>query len=178
MSKRRKKGRKNGQHDAHVRRYRIQMCRNYSAYEKKRRRGKGNKIVTRIKKLKEMIPAVLKGASKDETSALLCVLDMVFRNHSYRVHVTYMELHPGTVNAYGLKDSIKIVTAQHGKSAVSRTEQLAGLLLAQAGDDACGTVIGDSSGFSIMNYVDWEEAKKGLVSRREFDKLHVSSSQM
>ena len=24
-----------------------------------------------------------------------------------------------------------------------------------------------------MNYVDWEDAKKGLVSRREFDKLHV-----
>ncbi len=174
MSKRRKKGRKNGQHDAHVRRYRIQMCRNYSAYEKKRRRGEGNKIVTRIKKLKEMIPAVLEGASKDETSALLCVLDMVFRNHSYRVHVTYMELHPGTVNAYGLK-RIPSKSSLHNmaKALSGRIEQLAGLLLAQAGDDARGTVIGDSSGFSIMNYVDWEDAKKGLVSRREFDKLHV-----
>ncbi len=173
MSKRRKKGRKNGQHDAHVRRYRIQMCRNYSAYEKKRR-GEGNKIVTRIKKLKEMIPAVLEGASKDETSALLCVLDMVFRNHSYRVHVTYMELHPGTVNAYGLK-RIPSKSSLHNmaKALSGRIEQLAGLLLAQAGDDARGTVIGDSSGFSIMNYVDWEDAKKGLVSRREFDKLHV-----
>ncbi len=177
MSKRRKKGRKDGkdkQHDAHVRRCKIQMCRNYAAYEKKRR-GEGRRMVTRTKKLKRLIPAVWKDdVPKDETAALLCVLDMVFRNHSYRVHVTYMELHPGTVNAYGLK-RIPSKSSLHNmaRTLSGRMGQIKELLLAQAGGDAYGTVIGDSSGFSIMKYVDWEEAKKGLVSRREFDKLHV-----
>ena len=43
----------------------------------------------------------------------------------------------------------------------------------QAGKDAYGTLLGDSSGFSIMKYEDWEYAKKGIISRRGFDKLHI-----
>ena len=48
------------------------------------------------------------------------------------------------------------------------------ILLAQAGDDARGTLLGDSSGLSIVKYEDWEDAKKGIIiSRREFNKLHI-----
>ena len=47
------------------------------------------------------------------------------------------------------------------------------LLAGQAGDDARGTLLGDSSGFSIMKYEDWEDAKRGIISRLEFNKLHI-----
>ena len=33
--------------------------------------------------------------------------------------------------------------------------------------------LGDSSRFSIMQYEDWEDAKRGIISRRRFVKLHV-----
>ena len=35
------------------------------------------------------------------------------------------------------------------------------------------SLLGDSSGFSIMQYEDWEDAKRGLISRRRFVKLHI-----
>lgn len=50
------------------------------------------------------------------------------------------------------------------------------LLLRQAGDDACRTLLGDSSGFSIMRYEDWEDARRGIVSRRVFDKFHPAGA--
>ncbi len=53
------------------------------------------------------------------------------------------------------------------------TDWVRELLLLQAGDDARGTLLGDSSGFSVMRYEDWGDAKRGTVSRRGFDKLHV-----
>ena len=33
--------------------------------------------------------------------------------------------------------------------------------------------LGDSSRFSIMQYEDWEDAKRGIVSRHKFVKIHV-----
>ena len=43
----------------------------------------------------------------------------------------------------------------------------------QARGDAQGSLLGDSSGFSIMQYEDWEDAKRGIVSRHKFVKMHV-----
>ena len=42
-----------------------------------------------------------------------------------------------------------------------------------AGDAARGSLLGDSSGFPIMQYEDWEDAKRGIISRRRFVKMHV-----
>lgn len=47
------------------------------------------------------------------------------------------------------------------------------LLVSQAAEYARGTLLGDSSGFSIVRYEDWEHAKRGIVSGREFNKLHI-----
>ena len=44
---------------------------------------------------------------------------------------------------------------------------------AQAGKHALGSLLGDSSGFSIGRYEGWEDAKSGIISRRGFVKLHV-----
>ena len=43
----------------------------------------------------------------------------------------------------------------------------------QAGSHARGSLPGDSTGVAINRYADWEDAKRGLISRREFVKLHV-----
>ena len=43
----------------------------------------------------------------------------------------------------------------------------------QAGSHARGSLLGDSTGVAINRYADWEDAKRGLISRRGFVKLHV-----
>ena len=45
----------------------------------------------------------------------------------------------------------------------------------QAGKRRRGARIpaGDSSGFSIMRYEDWEDIKRGIISRHKFVKMHV-----
>ena len=99
---------------------------------------------------------------------------MAFRRNSYRVHVTYMETNPGTLNMYGLK-KIPSKSGLHEKAKMmaSKMDDIMALLLAQAGGDALDTQAGDSSGFSVVKYLDWEDAKRGIVSRLEFDKLHI-----
>ena len=39
--------------------------------------------------------------------------------------------------------------------------------------DAGGPLAVDASGFSQMTHADWGDAKKGIISRRKFDKLHI-----
>ena len=38
---------------------------------------------------------------------------------------------------------------------------------------ACGSLLGDATGVAIIRYAEWEDAKKGVISRREFVKLHI-----
>ena len=40
----------------------------------------------------------------------------------------------------------------------------------QAGSYA---LLGDATGVAIIRYAEWEDAKRGIVSRREFVKLHI-----
>ena len=39
--------------------------------------------------------------------------------------------------------------------------------------DAQGSLLGDSSEFSIMQYGYWEDAKREIVPRHKFVKMHV-----
>ena len=43
----------------------------------------------------------------------------------------------------------------------------------QAGSYACGSLLGDATGIAIIRYAEWEDAKRGIISRREFVKLHI-----
>ena len=43
----------------------------------------------------------------------------------------------------------------------------------QAGSHAHGSLLGDATGIAIIRYAEWKAAKKGVVSRREFVKLHI-----
>jgi len=100
---------------------------------------------------------------------------MEYRGNSYRGHVEYMDLHPGSVASYGLKrvPSKSCLHAAAVRIASWDGDVLASMLAEQAGADSRGTLLGDSAGFSMMGYQDWEGAKKGIVSRRMFAKLHV-----
>ena len=45
----------------------------------------------------------------------------------------------------------------------------------QAGSYARGSRLGDATGVAIIRYAEWEDAKRGIVSRREFVKLHIAT---
>jgi len=86
-----------------------------------------------------------------------------------------MDLHPGSVASYGLKrvPSKSCLHAAAVRISSRDGNVLTSVLAAQAGRDSRGTLLGDSAGLPIMKYEDWEDAKKGIVSRRMFAKLHV-----
>ena len=51
--------------------------------------------------------------------------------------------------------------------------RIQGVVSMLAGDAARGSLLGDSSRLSTMQYEDWEGAKRGIISRRRFVKLYV-----
>ncbi|MDE0526627.1 MAG: transposase [Thaumarchaeota archaeon] len=179
-SKRSRKDDKKKRQDAHVRAYReerrrqkIKECRDYKTYERKRK-GEGKVKRIRIKQLAKLIRDTLPNATDTNVSRIVCVVDMTYRGHSYRRHVEYLDEHSGSVGMYGLK-RVPSKSGLHGWAGelAGDMEFVLGLLAGQAGDDARGTLLGDSSGFSIVKYEDWEDAKRGIISRREFNKLHI-----
>ena len=180
--RRRRKSRKGDKlrHDEHVRAYRkecrkrsIRECRDYKGYERKRRE-EGRVKGARIKSLRKLIRGALHDADEHDAARIVCLVDMTFRNHSYRVHVAYMNEHSGSVNMYGLKKvPSKSGLRDWAKRLAGMIDAVVELLGAQAAEHARGTLLGDSSGFSIMRYEDWEDAKKRIISRREFSKLHI-----
>ncbi len=99
---------------------------------------------------------------------------MTYRGHSYRRHVEYPDEHSGSVGMYGLK-RVPLKSGLHGWASelAGDMEFVLDLLAGQAGDCARGTLLGDSSGFSIVKYEDWEDAGRGIISGREFNKLHI-----
>ena len=104
----------------------------------------------------------------------MCLVDVTCHNNSYRRHLGYIGEHAGPVNTYGLK-RVPSKSGLHGWA-----DELGGctglvreLPAGLAGDGARGTLLGDSPGFSIVKYEDWKDARRGIISRREFNKLHV-----
>ena len=104
-SKREKSDRKDGEprHDAHVKAYKeevrkqkIRECRDYKAYERKRK-GESRVKRFRIKQLSKLIRETLPNATETDVARMICLVDMTYRNHSYRQHVEYMEDHSGSV---------------------------------------------------------------------------------
>jgi len=78
---------------------------------------------------------------------------MEYRGNSYRRHVEYMDLHPGSGAAYGLKKAPS-KSCLHAAARIASWggDMLASALTEQAGDDSRRTLLGDSTGFSMMRY--------------------------
>ena len=74
---------------------------------------------------------------------------------------------------YGLKTVPSKSRLHHIATAIADYDWLHEIIEMQARSHACGSLRGDSTGVAINQYVDWEDAKRGLISRREFVKLHV-----
>ena len=151
---------------------RNKQYRNYKEYEEKRREeGEVKKL--RIKKLRELILKIFPDAEK-WVAKIICLIDLNFRNHPYRRHATYLQENPGSAKMYGLTILPAKSTMQAwATDLASTTSFMMKILGLQAGEDACGTLLGDSSGFSKVKYEDWDDAKRGVVSRRGFNKLHI-----
>ena len=147
----------------------------YCRYERERR-GEGKRIRTRTKALLTLLNDIYEprsAAEKRMISYLACLVDKEFRGHSYRSHVSYIESHQGLLHMYGLKRVPSKSCLHHAAVVLAGCAKIQGVVGMLAGDAARGSLLGDSSGFSIMQYEDWEDAKRGIISRRRFVKLHV-----
>ena len=149
----------------------------YSKEYEARRSGEGKRVSIGIRSLATTLYAIFKPKSdKDrrEISYLICLMGKEFRGNSYREHVSYLEANPGSLHVCGLK-AVPSKSCLHAaaKRLAGRQEFLMEVILRQAGSDAHGPLLGDASGFSINIYADWEDAKKGIIPRRQFVKLHV-----
>jgi len=169
MTKRNKDAKKTGTASKYVR-----PAGYFKQYEEKRRKD-GKRRRLGIRKFREILSSVLDAKQSRDMPYAMCLLDMEYRGNSYRVHAGYMDSHPGSVTAYGLKrvPSKSCLHAAAVRIASWDGDVLASVLSGQAGKDSRGTLLGDSTGFSIMRYEDWEDAKKGTVSRRMSARLHV-----
>ena len=74
---------------------------------------------------------------------------------------------------YGLKTVPSKSCLHHAATIIADYGWLHEIIERQAGSQAHGSLLGDSTGVAIDQYADWEDAKRGLISRREFVKLHV-----
>ena len=74
---------------------------------------------------------------------------------------------------YGLKTVPSKSCLHHAATIIADYGWLHELIKKQARSHARGSLLGNSTGVAINQYADWEYAKRRLISRREFVKLHV-----
>ncbi len=147
----------------------------YKEYET-RRRGEGHTTRLRIKALTALLLEIYPLATSGNVRMIpymVCLADREFRCHSYRQHVSYLQTHQGTLHMYGLKTVPSKSCLHHVSAIIADYDWLHETIERQAGSYARGSLLGDSTGVAINQYADWEDAKRGLISRREFVKLHV-----
>ena len=141
-----------------------------------KKEGRGHVTRLRIKALAALLSEIYPSATPGEARMIPCVAclaDREFRCHSYRQHVSYLQTHQGTLRMYGLKTVPSKSCLHHIATVIADYGWLHEVMERQAGSHARGSLLGDSTGVAINQYADWEDAKRGLISRREFVKLHV-----
>ena len=147
----------------------------YKEYEA-RRRGEGRVTKLRIKALTALLHEIYSPVTPSEMrmiSYMVCLADREFRCHSYRQHVSYLQTHQGTLHMYGLKTIPSKSCLHHAATIMADYEWLHEIIERQAGSHAHGSLLGDATGIAIIRYAEWEDAKRGIISRREFVKLHI-----
>ena len=147
----------------------------YKEYEA-RRRGEGRVTKLRIKILTALLFEIYSPVTPSEVRMIpymVCLADREFRCHSYRQHVSYLQTHQGILHMYGLKTIPSKSCLHHAATIMADYEWLHKIIERQAGSYARGSLLGDATGVAIIRYAEWEDAKRGIVSRREFVKLHI-----
>ena len=116
--------------------------------------GEGKRIHTRTKALLTLLNDIYEPGSatgKRMITYLACLVDKEFRGHSYRSHVSYIEPHQGLLRMYGLKRVPSKSCLHHAAVVLAGCAKIQGVVGMLAGDAARGSLLGDSSGFSIMH---------------------------
>ncbi len=139
-------------------------------------RGEGHVTRLRIKALVTLLSEIYLPTTPSETqmiSYMACLADREFRCHSYRQHVSYLQTHQGTLHMYGLKTVPSKSCLHHAATIMADYDWLHEIIERQAVSYAHGSLLGDSTVVAIIRYAEWEDAKRGVISRREFVKLHI-----
>ena len=147
----------------------------YKEYEA-RKRDEGHTTRLRIKALTALLLEIYSPVTPSEMrmiSYMACLADREFRCHSYRQHVSYLQAHQGTLHMYGLKTIPSKSCLHHTATIIADYEWLHEIIERQTGSYAHGSLLGDATGVAIIMYAEWEYAKRGIISRREFVKLHI-----
>ena len=88
------------------------------------------------------------------------------------------ESHQGLLHIYGLK-MVTSKSCLHRAAAVfADCSRIRETVCRQARGDAQGSLLGDSSGFSIMQYEDWEDAKRGTMKYKQMLKIRKTEKDL
>ena len=150
-------------------------ARYYKEYETRGRR-EGHVTRLRIKALAALLSEIYPSATPGRVRMIpymVCLADREFCCHSYRQHVSYPQTHQGALRMYGLKTVPSKSCLHHAATIIADYGWLHEIMEQQAGFQARGSLLDDSTGVTIDQYADWEDVKRGLISGREFVKLHV-----
>ena len=132
--------------------------------------GEGKVTKLRIKALIALLFKIYEPTTPSERRMIrymVCLADKEFRGHSYRRHVSYLQTHLGTLCMYGLKTVPSKSCLHHASTVIEDSERLHETIERQAKSHARRSLLGDATGIAIRDTW-WEDAKKGLISRREF----------
>ena len=148
----------------------------YSKEYEARRNDEGHITKLKIKALVTLLYGIYSPVTASEKrmiAYMVCLADREFRCHSYRQHVSYLQTCPGSLHMYGLKTVPSKSCLHHAAAIMADYEWLHEIIERQTESHARESLLGDATGFAIIRYAEWEDAKRGIVSRREFVKLHI-----
>ena len=147
----------------------------WSEYNKGRR-SEGRRFVRWMRRIANIAREILgtaPGMCDRRVSAILVSILKSEENLSYWGLIKHFDRHPDDLELCGLSRQYCRSWYQLRISEIDPAV-LQKIITRMAGDDAVhGTLLVDSSGFSIARYMDWQNAKYGRLSVRLFCKLHI-----
>lgn len=141
----------------------------------KRRKSEGvnrNEWLCRIKDIAREELGIEKGVPDIRVSAVIVGIIKSENKLSYRCLVDHFAKYPSDLELCELKKAYKKSWYQRHVSEIDSGLQMR--IIARMGDDdADGTLMTDSGGFSVSSYKSWTNAKYGPLSVKEYHKLHI-----
>ncbi len=147
----------------------------WSGYNKDRR-SEGRRFIRWMRQIAEIAREILgiaPGTRDRRVSAMTVSIIKGEENLSYVGLIKHFDRHPDDLERCELSRPYCRSWYQLRISEIDPAV-LQKIITWMAGDEAVhGTLLVDSSGFSIARYIDWQNAKYGKISMRLFAKLHI-----
>ena len=142
----------------------------------KDRRSEGRRFIRWMRRIAEIAREILgiaPGTRDRRVSAMTVSIIKGEENLSYWGLIKHFDRHPDDLDLCELSRPYCRSWYQLRISEIDPAV-LQKIITRMAGDEAVhGTLLVDSSGFSIARYIDWQNAKYGKISVRLFAKLHI-----